>query len=331
MSLGVGKQAINPNNKGNLQIGKLLTSSQAIILIGLVILVFVFSYLSPYFLTFSNFMNIIRQMAMIAIVAFGMTFVIIAGEIDLSVGSIIGITGMFAAITIQNGMDPILVIILSLLIGALIGLFNGLMVVKVRVTAFLATLVTMSVLRGLSLASSPGSAPVTISSPIYVDLTTMNIGPIPIVLIYLAVILIMAHFTLNRTVFGRHIYATGGSPVAASLAGVNVSKIKIMVFVICGTLSAFSGIVLSGRLSAGLPDSGTGWELDAIAAVVLGGTKFSGGQGSVLGTIGGALIIGVLSNGLTLLGITYAYQLMIKGAIIGLAVILDIWVRREEA
>jgi ribose transport system permease protein len=333
MSLGVERQAINSKkmNKNNLQIGKILTSSQAIIFIGLVILVVVFSYLSPYFLTFSNFMNIIRQMAMIAIVAFGMTYVIIAGEIDLSVGSIIGITGMFAAITIQQGMNPILVICLSLALGALIGLFNGLMVVKVRVTAFLATLVTMSVLRGLSLASSPGSAPITINSTTYVDLTTMNIGPIPIVLIYLAAILIMAHFTLNRTVFGRHIYATGGGPIAASLAGVNVGKVKVMVFVICGFLSAFSGVVLSGRLSAGLPDSGTGWELDAIAAVVLGGTKFSGGQGTVLGTIGGALIIGVLSNGLTLLGMTYAYQLMIKGAIIGLAVILDIWVRREEA
>lgn len=159
----------------------------------------------------------------------------------------------------------------------------------------------------------------------------MNIGPIPIVLIYLGKILIIAHFTLNRTVFGRHIYASGSGPIAASLAGVNVGKVKVMVFVICGFLSAFSGVVLSGRLSAGLPDSGTGWELDAIAAVVLGGTKFSGGQGTVLGTIGGALIIRVLSNGLTLLGMTYAYQLMIKVAIIGLAVILDIWVRREEA
>lgn len=314
-----------------LKLGKLLSKSTAIIFIALVILIAIFSYLSPYFLTFSNFMNIIRQMSMIAIVAFGMTYVIIAGEIDLSVGSIIGITGMVAAINIKYGLDPVAVIFICLALGALIGLFNGIMVVKVRVTAFLATLVCMSVLRGLSLASSPGSAPVTISSPLFVDLTTMNIGPIPIVLIYLALLLFITHFVLNKTVFGRHIYATGGSAVAASLSGVNVSRVKIMVFVISGILSAFSGLVLAGRLSAGLPDSGTGWELDAIAAVVLGGTKFSGGKGTVIGTLGGALIIGILSNGLTLLGMTYAYQLIIKGIIIGIAVVLDIWVRREEA
>ncbi|PLT33084.1 ABC transporter permease [Bacillus sp. V5-8f] len=313
------------------QFRSILGQSQTIIFIGLVLLVLIFSYLSPHFMSFTNFMNIVRQTAMIAIVAFGMTYVIIAGEIDLSVGAIIGITGMTTAIGLQTGLNPFLIIIISLLIGAFIGLINGLMVVKVQVTAFLATLVTMSILRGMSLASSPGSAPITINSTVFVDLATMNIGPIPIVLIYLAAILLIAHYTLNKTVFGRHIYATGGGAHAASLAGVNVKRVKIMVFVISGLLSAFSGLILAGRLSAGLPDSGTGWELDAIAAAVLGGTKFSGGYGTVIGALGGALIIGVLSNGLTLLGMTYAYQLMIKGAIIGLAVVLDIWVRREEA
>ncbi|MDQ0219429.1 ABC transporter permease [Peribacillus cavernae] len=313
------------------KIGKGLGQSQAIIFIGLVLLILIFSYLTPHFLSFTNFMNIVRQTAMIAIVAFGMTYVIIAGEIDLSVGAIIGITGMMSAIGIQTGLHPLLVIALCLVLGSVIGFINGVMVVKVQVTAFLATLVTMSILRGMSLASSPGSAPITINSTLFVDLATMNIGPIPIVLIYLAAILLIGHYTLNKTVFGRHIYATGGGAHAASLAGVNVKRVRVMVFIISGFLSAFSGLILAGRLSAGLPDSGTGWELDAIAAAVLGGTKFSGGYGTVVGALGGALIIGVLSNGLTLMGMTYAYQLMIKGAIIGLAVILDIWVRREEA
>ncbi|KYH31691.1 ABC transporter permease [Neomoorella mulderi] len=312
------------------KIAKLTAQSQVIIFLGLIIAVAIFSYLSPYFFSVRNFMNIIRQMSMIAIVAFGMTFVIIAGEIDLSVGSIIGITGMVAAISMKNGLNPIIVIGGALVLGALIGLLNGLMVVKVKITAFLATLVTMSVLRGLSLASTPGSAPVTISSSLFVEITTANIGLIPIVLIYLITILSILHFVLNKTVFGRHIYATGGGANAAALAGVNIQFIKTMVFVISGLLASFSGLVLAGRLSAGVPDSGTGWELDAIAAAVLGGTKFSGGQGSVIGTLGGALIMGVVSNGLTLLGMTYAYQLIIKGLIIALAVILDIWVRRTE-
>lgn len=295
-------------------------------LIGLILLVLVVSILSPSFLTTKNLLNILRQTSINAIIAAGMTFVILTGGIDLSVGSILAFSGAIGASLLMSTSSIALAVVVAIIVGGIVGFLNGVVVSKFKLQPFIATLATMTILRGIVLVFTDGK-PITLGSG---DLAISfgNIGggvilgvPCP-VLIMLLVFLICG-FILNDTVIGRRVYALGSNEEAAKLSGLSTNKVKIAVYTISGILSAVAGIILTSRLFSAQPTAGASYELDAIAAVVLGGTSLTGGKGKISKTIIGALIIGVLNNALNLLDVSSYYQMIVKGIVILIAVILD--------
>ncbi|MEJ7138652.1 ABC transporter permease [Amphibiibacter pelophylacis] len=293
-------------------------------LIALVLLCVALTGLSPDFMTVGNWLNVLRQVSVNALIACGMTLVILLGGIDLSVGAILGLSSIVVGLMIQSGMDPMLATALGVLCGGLLGAFNGVLVTAGRVAPFIATLGTMTVLRGVSLVLSNGSPVTGLSSPFFDSLGGGYLfGVVPTPVLWLVLVFAVFIFVLRKTLLGRHIYACGGNEQAARLSGVRVTRVKIWVYTLSGVLSAWAGIVLTSRLGSAQPTAGSGYELDAIAAVVLGGTSLSGGRGWVIGTLIGALLIGVLNNGLNLLGVPAFYQQVIKGAVILLAVLAD--------
>lgn len=293
-------------------------------LFGLLLIVIVLSIVSPSFLDMGNILNILRQVSINALIAFGMTFVILTGGIDLSVGSMLALGAALTAGAMTSGIDPILAILIGLLAGAAMGAFNGLIITKGRVAPFIATLATMTIFRGLTLVYTDGR-PITGLSDSF---TFQMIGkgyilgiPFPVVTMFLAFAVLW--FILKRTTFGRGVYSIGGNEEASHLAGLKVDRIKVGVYTLTGMLSVLAGIILTSRLNSAQPTAGTAYELDAIAAVVLGGTSLTGGRGWIVGTIIGALIIGVLNNGLNLMNVSSFYQQVVKGGVILLAVLLD--------
>lgn len=291
--------------------------------IGLLGLVIILSFLSPYFLTVPNLLNIVRQVSIIAIVSFGMTMVILTGGIDLSVGSMLAFAGAISAGMIVNtGLNVYLAILIGLAAGTALGLFNGIAVAKAKLPAFIVTLAMMTVARGFTLIYTNGR-PISGFNETFRFFGAGYIGRIPVPVIIMFILLFVIFILLKKTPLGRYIYAIGGNEKATKLSGINTEKIKIAVYGLNGFLAAVSGIILTSRLNSAQPMAGEGYELDAIAAVVLGGTSLSGGSGSVIGTIIGALIIAVLNNGLNLLNVSSFYQLVAKGAVILLAVFLD--------
>lgn len=291
--------------------------------IGLLALVIVLSFMSPYFLTVPNLLNVVRQVSIIAIVSFGMTMVILTGGIDLSVGSMLAFAGAISAGMIVNtGLNVYLAILIGLAAGTALGLFNGLAVAKAKLPAFIVTLAMMTVARGFTLIYTNGR-PISGFDETFRFFGAGYIGAIPVPVIIMFLLLIVIYILLKKTPLGRYIYAIGGNEKATKLSGINTDKIKIAVYALNGFLAAVSGIILTSRLNSAQPMAGEGYELDAIAAVVLGGTSLSGGSGTVVGTIVGALIIAVLNNGLNLLNVSSFYQLVAKGGVILLAVFLD--------
>jgi len=291
--------------------------------IGLLILVIVLSFLSPYFLTIPNVLNIIRQVSIIAIVSFGMTMVILTGGIDLSVGSMLAFSGAITAgMMVNSGLNVFLAILIGLAAGTALGFFNGLAVAKAKLPAFIVTLAMMTIARGFTLIYTDGR-PISGFTETFRFFGAGYLGRIPIPVVIMFIFLIIIYILLKKTPLGRYIYAIGGNETATKLSGINTDKIKIAVYALNGFLASVSGIILTSRLNSAQPMSGEGYELDAIAAVVLGGTSLSGGSGTVIGTIVGALIIAVLNNGLNLLNVSSFYQLVAKGAVILLAVFLD--------
>ncbi|MGP3779471.1 ABC transporter permease [Halanaerobium saccharolyticum] len=291
--------------------------------IGLLALVIVLSFMSPYFLTVPNLLNVVRQVSIIAIISFGMTMVILTGGIDLSVGSMLAFAGAISAGMIVNtGLNVYLAILIGLAAGTALGLFNGLAVAKAKLPAFIVTLAMMTVARGFTLIYTNGR-PISGFDETFRFLGAGYIGAIPVPVIIMFLLLIVIYILLKKTPLGRYIYAIGGNEKATKLSGINTDKIKIAVYALNGFLAAVSGIILTSRLNSAQPMAGEGYELDAIAAVVLGGTSLSGGSGTVIGTIVGALIIAVLNNGLNLLNVSSFYQLVAKGGVILLAVFLD--------
>jgi ribose transport system permease protein len=291
--------------------------------IGLLILVIVLSFMSPYFLTIPNILNIIRQVSIIAIVSFGMTMVILTGGIDLSVGSMLAFAGAISAgMMVNSGFNVFLAILIGLAAGTALGFFNGLAVAKAKLPAFIVTLAMMTVARGFTLIYTDGR-PISGFNETFRFFGAGYLGRIPIPVVIMFMFLIVIYVLLKKTPLGRYIYAIGGNETATKLSGINTDKIKIAVYALNGFLAAVSGIILTSRLNSAQPMAGEGYELDAIAAVVLGGTSLSGGSGTVIGTIVGALIIAVLNNGLNLLNVSSFYQLVAKGAVILLAVFLD--------
>lgn len=280
--------------------------------------------LSPDFLTVANLLNVMRQVSINALIAFGMTLVILLGGIDLSVGSILALSSVGIATLIQSGVSPMLATLLGVIGGGVMGLLNGLVVSKGKVAPFIATLASMTILRGLALVVSGGSPITGFNSDLFSMLGGGYVaGLVPIPVVWMLIMFGLFAFLLKKTVFGRHVYATGGNEEAARLSGVKVDQIKLWVYTVSGAMSAMAGVVLTSRLNSAQPTAGSGYELDAIAAVVLGGTSLTGGRGWIFGTLMGALLIGVLNNGLNLLGVSSFYQQVIKGVVILLAVLID--------
>lgn len=282
------------------------------------------AFSGPDFLTVGNLLNVMRQVSINAVIAFGMTLVILLGGIDLSVGSILAVSSVVIADLLQAHSNAGLATLAGVVAGALLGTVNGLIVTKGRVAPFIATLGTMTTLRGFALVLSNGS-PISGFSSNFFSLVGDGYvaGLVPIPVVWMLVVFAVFWFVMRQTVFGRHIYATGGNAEAAALSGVKTDQVQIWVYTICGATAAMAGVILTSRLNSAQPTAGAGYELDAIAAVVLGGTSLSGGRGWIFGTLVGALLIGVLNNGLNLMGVSSFYQQVIKGGVILLAVLLD--------
>ncbi|MCL5772970.1 MAG: ABC transporter permease [Firmicutes bacterium] len=294
------------------------------IFLGLVAIYVIFAILCNRegFLTYTNTMNIARQISMITIIALGMTFVIISGGIDLSVGSIVALTGVFAAMTLNamGGNIP-LAIAVALASGLIIGAFNGLIIAHFRVPPFIVTLSTMIAFRGLVFLVCGGRPVGNLPESFFFIGGGYLILPVPVII--MAVAIVISWFLTNHTKFGRYTYAIGGNEEAARFSGINIKSMKVAIYSLCGLAAAISGVILTSRLFSGDPKSGQLYELDAIAAVVVGGTSLNGGKGTILGTLLGSLIIGVISNGLNLMGVESYTQNIIKGAVILIAVLLD--------
>ncbi|PRR77388.1 Ribose transport system permease protein RbsC [Clostridium liquoris] len=292
-------------------------------LLGLVLLCIVISIITPRFLNVINIMNVLTQVSVNAILAIGMSFVILTGGIDLSVGSTLAISGAVAATLIKSNGSMVMALVVALAIGALIGLLNGIIISKGKIQAFIATLATMTIFRGATLVYTNGT-PVSALPENFMLIGNKKLaGIIPMPAVITLVVLLIAWYVLNETRYGRYVYALGGNEDSARLSGINTDKIKIIVYVICGIMAALSGVIVTSRVGSASPNAGTGFELDAIAAVVLGGTSLAGGEGTVVGTIIGAMIIGVLNNGLNLMNVSPYYQLIVKGFVILLAILLD--------
>lgn len=293
------------------------------ILIVFAVICILISIVSPQFLTVSNWTIIFTQVSINALLAFGATFVIITGGIDLSIGSIVAVSSVTAAMLAHPDAYPIILpILIALLAGLLIGAFNGFVITKSNIAPFIVTLGTMTIGRGLALILSNGR-PVSNLSDSFIFIGSGTFLGIPLLIIVLIFTFILCSIVLNKTILGRYIYAVGGNEQAARASGINVTRVKIAVYSISGLLAGLAGVLLTSRITTGQPNAGAGFELDAIAAVVIGGTSTTGGKGSMLGTLIGVLLIGVINNGLDLLNVTSYYQQVVMGIIIIGAVVLD--------
>jgi ribose transport system permease protein len=287
--------------------------------LGLLILVIALSFASPYFFTARNLINVARQVSLYAIVASGMTFVILTGGIDLSVGSVVAITGTITAGMIKSGLPVTVSLLIGIIIGIAFGLFNGLIIANTRIPAIIVTLATMTIARGSALLYSNGY-PISGMPASYTNLGRGYIGPFPIPVYVMVIIFVIMYIILNKSKFGRYVYALGGNEETVRLSGISVKKLKMKVYMLTGLMAGISGLLLSSRLGSGQPLAGDGWELDVIAAVVVGGTDIAGGRGTMIGTLIGAFIIGILNNGLNLLNVSPYLQLVVRGFVIIFAV-----------
>jgi ribose transport system permease protein len=298
-------------------------------LIGLFGLVLIFWILSPYFLTVSNLLNITQQTSINAIIAVGMTFVIISAGIDLSVGSIMAFSGVVMASCLHAGLPIALAVIIGLFIGFLCGLVNGLLISYGNLPPFIATLGMMSVARGAALLYTDGK-PISGFSDSFRSVSTGEFLSIPVPVIIMIAVYLIAAFVLNRTRLGRYTYAIGGNEEASILSGINTKYIKTIIYGLGGMLSGFAAILLTARLNSAQPIAGIMYELDAIAAVVIGGTSLMGGEGRISGTLIGALIMQVLRNGLNLIGVSSFIQQTIIGSVIIIAVLIDMLLKKKK-
>lgn len=292
--------------------------------LAVVVLGAVLAILSNRFMTVNNILNVLRQVSINAIIASGTTLCIVSGGggIDLSQGSVLALSSAIMAGLAAAGTDSLTAALAGLLIGATLGCISGIIITRGKVPPFIATLATMTMARGMTLVYTDGR-PITGLPDSLTALGTGYLGPIPAPVVVMALVVGIMYIFLAHSVTGRFIFAAGSNEEAARFAGVPVGRVRVLAYTLAGLLSALAGVILVGRLNSAQPTAGTGFELDAIAAVVLGGTSLSGGEGSVLGTVMGALIIGVLDNGLNLLNVSSFYQQVAKGAVILIAVLLD--------
>ena len=283
----------------------------------------VIASIRPVFLSVNNIFNVVRQVSMIGIMSVGMTFVILSADIDLSVGSVAGFCGALAAgLMARQGLSPLAAILIPLPIAALMGWTIGIIVTKAKVHSFVVTLGMMSIARGLALVYTKGLSIGNLPKS-FGALGGGMVGPIPVPVIVFVVFMILGYLVLTRTPYGRAVYAIGGNQEAARLSGIKVARYRITNFILCSTLAGFAGIILASRTRSAWPAAATGWELDVISAVVIGGTSFFGGRGGMVGTLIGALFLGVLRNGANLIGVSPFYQQILIGTLVVAAVVID--------
>lgn len=306
------------------EVSKVLTKYG--IFIGFLLLCIIMGTMSPNFISGSNVLTILRQVSYYGMLSLGVMYVILTGGIDLSVGSIMCLAGLVSAHYSLAATDYQLPLGVAVLIGlalaSLCGFINGVLVAKVRLAPFIVTLATSTIIRGICLIYSDGR-PITGYTDAYKMIGQTSQGIIPMPVLIFAVLFIITLIVLGFTLFGRYLYAVGGNEECAVACGINVTRVKTLAYTICGLLAGFAGIVLCSRLNAASPNTGEGYELNSIAAVVMGGVSLSGGRGNVFGVLVGVLIIGVITNGLDILNVSSYYQDVIKGLIILLAVFLD--------
>ena len=296
-------------------------SGEGMIYIAFVILIIVFSMSSPYFLTLSNFENIGRQTALVSIIAVGMTFVIVSGEFDLSVGSVLALAGVTSAISMRLFGDHwLLGAVVGLATGALVGFVNGFLTVQFRTPSFLITLGSLGIARGFAMMLTDTRPIVITHEPYFKIFGEGQVLGVPVVIAWTAVLMVAGAILLHFSTFGRKVFATGGNVTAARYSGISTYRIRIATLTLTGLLAGFAGVVLSARSHAARPDVGAGLELDVITAVILGGAALSGGRGTIAGALVGSLIIGIVNNGLVLVGVDSSLQIAIKGFIIWIAV-----------
>ncbi len=301
---------------------RLLHAEQAGLLIAFILLCIIMTILSPVFLSAVNIKNVLRDAALVGIAGIGLVMIILQGEIDLSVGSSQAVVGI-AAVSLLNYSDSILVSLGgALILGAVIGLVNGLLVTRARINSLIATLGMMAILRGVAMVSTQA---VSIQAQVdgFIEAGTGHWGPVPIPVLIMLVLFAAFYYLLHHTPLGRYIYAIGGNTEAARLAGLAVDRTKIAVFAMGGLLAGLSAFILASRLNSGQPNAGLGFELQVIAAVVLGGISLTGGVGTLIGAFIGILILTVLNNGLVLLNVSSFYHDIARGLVIILAVYLD--------
>lgn len=288
----------------------------------LVLMCLILAVASDKFLTMSNLLTIVKQISIQSIVAIGMTMIIITGNIDLSVGSIVAFSSVSVAMMMTSGVPVIIACILTLIISGILGLISGGVTAKLRLHSFLVTLALMQAFRGLA-QTMTGGYPVAGFDTSFGKLASASIGPIPLLVVYMIVFYAIFIYVLKYTAFGRSIYAIGGNQESARLSGINVERVKTIVFVISSMLCGVAGLLLTAKVRSGDPTCANGWEMDTIAGAIIGGTNMMGGEGKLGGTIIGLLFVGILSNGMILLGVNAYMQSVIKGLVIFLAVILN--------
>ncbi|BDB09376.1 ABC transporter permease subunit [Streptococcus toyakuensis] len=299
--------------------------SELTTVIALIILMAVITIINSNFLTANNLLNLLLQVTSNALSAFGMTFVILTGGIDLSVGSILALSSALTAGLLGSGMPITLAILISLILGCILGMMNGLLISYGKLAPFIVTLATMTIFRGATLVYTNGN-PITkglSDTFLFQFLGQGYIVGIPFPVIIMFIVFIVLYVLLHKTAFGKSVYAIGGNEKAAYISGVKLNKVKIIIYSISGMMASISGLIITSRLSSAQPTAGASYEMDAIAAVVLGGTSLSGGKGRILGTLIGALIIGVLNNGLNIIGVSAFWQQVVKGVVILIAVLID--------
>ncbi len=299
--------------------------SELTTVIALIILMAVITIINSNFLTANNLLNLLLQVTSNALIAFGMTFVILTGGIDLSVGSILALSSALTAGLLGSGMPVTLAILISLILGCILGMMNGLLISYGKLAPFIVTLATMTIFRGATLVYTNGN-PITkglSDTFLFQFLGQGYIVGIPFPVIIMFIVFIVLYVLLHKTAFGKSVYAIGGNEKAAYISGVKLNKVKIIIYSISGMMASISGLIITSRLSSAQPTAGSSYEMDAIAAVVLGGTSLSGGKGRILGTLIGALIIGVLNNGLNIIGVSAFWQQVVKGVVILIAVLID--------
>ena len=302
---------------------KLKEYSYTFILLGvLLVVIFIMAIMSPYFFSWKNCRNILNQSAIYLVLSIGMTFVICAGQIDLSVGAIIGFSGVCMGLLLNQGVSPIWAILIELLIGVIVGIVNGIFVAYGKINSFIVTLGMMTILRGITLILTNSSSVFGFGN-IITFIGSGKIGPVNMPIILSLVIATVGGVLLHRTTFGNYCLFIGTNEIALNRSGVNVKKYKIIIFALCGLCASVAGLIITARLNSAEPLAGQGYEMDAIAASILGGTSMQGGKGNIIGTIVACLILNIMKNGLTLLAISSHYQEILTGLILLISVLIS--------